>query len=409
VRIGGAVVIALAVLAALVAWLNVRGEDPVSLTVEPFRADTQHVERGAYLARAGNCMGCHTASGGAAYAGGRGIETPFGVVFASNITPDPATGIGPWTAAEFWRAMHNGRSRDGRLLYPAFPYPNFTQVTREDSDALYAYLRTVPAVVQANRAHALRFPYSTQAALAVWRALYFRPETFEPQPDKSAQWNRGGYLVRGLGHCAACHSSRGLLGATNAVDELAGGLIPMQHWYAPPLGLESEDDLVEILKTGVSARGAAMGPMAEVIFRSTQHLTQDDLRAMAVFLKDLPERELQPAPRAKVDHAVMLLGAKLYEDRCAACHGPQGQGTGRAIPPLAGNPSVTTASATNVLRSILLGGFAPTTVGNPRPYGMPPFGLDMNDNEVAAVASYIRGAWGNQAPAVSPFDVFKMR
>ncbi|HEY1226756.1 MAG TPA: cytochrome c, partial [Ramlibacter sp.] len=188
-------------------------------------------ERGAYLVRVGNCMACHTDRGGAAWAGGRAIETPFGTVYATNLTPDPKHGLGQWTAADFWRALHHGRSRDGRLLYPAFPYPNYTEVTREDADAMFAYLRTVPAVPRANTPHRLRWPYSTQAALAVWRTLYFRAGVYEPEGTQSAEWNRGAYLVRGLGHCAACHSARNALGASSDMMDLSGGLIPMQNWY----------------------------------------------------------------------------------------------------------------------------------------------------------------------------------
>jgi len=186
-------------------------------------------------------------------------------------------------------------------------------------------------------------------------------------------------------------------------------LIPSQNRYAPPLGFEHEDAIVEVLKTGVSTRGAAMGPMAEVVFRSTQYLSDADLGAMAAFLEDLPQSDAELARRSKPNHALMARGAKIYEDRCAACHGERGQGAANAYPPLADNPSVTMSLATNVVRAIVLGGFAPTIAGNPRPYGMPPFGQELNDNEVAAVASYIRGAWGNQAPAVSQVDVLQMR
>src|SRR5262245_56295960 len=238
-RIALLAVVALIGAIAIVAWLNVRGEDPIAATDE--RASTpEQLSRGAYLARAGNCSACHTDRGGLPYAGGRGIPTPFGTVYASNLTPDLKSGIGSWSAAQFWRAMHHGRSKDGRLLYPAFPYPSFTRVTREDADALYAYLRSVPPMKQVNRPHALRFPYDTQAALAVWRAMFFRPQAFEVQPGRSAEWNRGRYLVQGLGHCAACHSSRNALGATRLNPEFGGGLMPDETWYAPALADPSE-------------------------------------------------------------------------------------------------------------------------------------------------------------------------
>lgn len=412
-----AVVVVLLAAAALVAWLNVRGEQPLAAQRASAPASAQLLERGAYLARAGNCAACHTARGGPAFAGGKGIATPFGTIYAGNITPDPETGIGNWSAAEFWRAMHHGRSRDGRLLYPAFPYPEYTQVTREDSDALYAFLQSQPAVQQQNREHALRFPYNQQAALAVWRALFFSPGAFQPEPARSAEWNRGAYLVRGLAHCQTCHAPRNAFGATNGRLELGGGLIPMQNWYAPSLASPAEagvqdwpiEEIVQLLKTGDSPRGAAMGPMAEVVFSSTQHLNDEDLRAMAAFLKKLPQQAPPVAQAARAPQDMLELGARLYKNNCAQCHGEQGEGAGTAHSALAGHRTVTMASSTNVLRVILSGGFAPSTAGNPRPFGMPPFGQVLTDTEIAAVASYVRSAWGNAAPAVLPLDVQKVR
>ena len=222
----------LVVAVAAVVSLNLRGEESLQPS-QAFESTPELIAQGAYLARAGNCMGCHTRQGGTPYAGGRGIATPFGVVHTSNLTPDADTGIGNWSAAEFWRAMHNGRSRDGRLLYPAFPYPEYTQVTRADSDALYAYLHSLPAAVQANRPHALRFPYNTQAALAGWRALFFTPGSFVPEPRQTVEWNRGAYLVNGLGHCAACHTPRNALGASRPALAFGGGLIPVQNCMRP--------------------------------------------------------------------------------------------------------------------------------------------------------------------------------
>lgn len=415
VRSAAGAVIVLLLLAITVVWLNLRDEESVNAAAPPFIADAKMVERGAYLARAGNCIGCHTARGNAEYAGGRAVETPFGILYAPNITPDKQHGIGDWSSAEFWRAMHNGRSKDGRLLYPAFPYPNFTQVTRADSDAIYAFLRSLPPSATPNQPHALRFPYDLQLSLAVWRALFFSPGVYEARPDKSAQWNRGSYLVRGLGHCVACHSTRNLLGASSEDRELSGGQIPAQNWYAPSLvseheaGVASWDEaqVVDVLKTGVSQHRAVMGPMAEVVFRSTQYLSDEDLRAMAHFLRDLGQGEPKKVRRA--DPSQLVRGKKVYDDHCAACHGDQGQGAPGAYPALAGNRAVTMASSTNVIHAIMSGGFAPVTAGNLRPYGMPPFSQVLGDAEVAAVASYIRSSWGNEAPPVSTVDVLHMR
>jgi mono/diheme cytochrome c family protein len=411
----------LAGVAVGIAWLHPGAEAPPPAPGEPFAATPAQIARGAYLARVGDCAACHTDRGGAPYAGGKGIATPFGTVYASNLTPDDRTGIGRWTSAQFWRALHDGRSADGHLLYPAFPYPNFTEVTRADADALYAYLRTLVPAVRPNRAHALRFPYDTQAALAVWRALFFTPAAFEPQAGRSAQWNRGAYLVRGLGHCAACHSPRNAFGATSASLELSGGLIPMQNWYAPSLASPAEAgvatwppaEIVALLQTGLAPRGATMGPMAEVVHRSTQYLEAADAAAVAVFLRALPQTAPRPADWAPPPAPVRARGAAIYKDKCAGCHGPEGEGAaaggGIACVPLAGNRLVTMASPANLLHVLVDGGFAPTTTGNPRPFGMPPFGLQLNDAELAAVASYVRSAWGNEAPQIDPLDVVRVR
>ena len=413
--LGGVVLIALLV-AATVVVLNLRDEDGVSAT-SGAPSTPEQIARGEALARAGNCMGCHTARGGQPFAGGRGIVTPFGTVFSSNLTPDATTGLGAWTSAHFWRALHNGRSRDGRLLYAAFPYPNYTLVTREDSDALFAFLRSLPPTVRANQPHALRFPYDTQAALAVWRALYFRAAKFEPDAARSAEWNRGAYLVQGLGHCNACHASRNALGAPSSALDLGGGLIPMQNWYAPSLASAQEagvatwtsEQIVALLKTGVTAYASTLGPMAEVVAGSTQYLSDGDLAAMAVYLKAVPQAAATPQARASQTAGASGPGAKLYERHCAQCHGDAGEGAPGAYPALAGNRAVTIDPPANLVRVVLGGGFPPATAGNQHPFGMPPFATVLGNDEVAAVVSYIRAAWGNGAAPASPLDVNRYR
>ena len=408
---------AIGILAAVLVTLNLRGEEPLPAT-ESLQSTPELVQRGEYLARVGNCMACHTTQGGASYAGGRGIETPFGVVYSSNLTPDKARGIGAWTSAEFWRALHHGRSKNGRLLYPAFPYPNYTQVTRADSDAIFAYLQSLPAVAEPNRPHALRFPYSTQAALGVWRALFFSPSEPLAEPTQTAEYNRGAYLVNGLGHCTACHTPRNALGATTEARAFSGGLIPVQNWYAPALNAAHEagvkewrtEDVAALLQTGVAPQGSVLGPMAEVVFRSTQYLSDADARAMAVYLQGLPqqppaERAPPPAPPA----AAMARGAKVYEQHCAACHGDQGQGEPGAFPALAANRAVTLADPTNLVRVVLQGGYLPATAGNPRPHGMPPFQQVLSDEDIAAVTTFVRNQWGNQAPGVGTIEVYRAR
>ena len=386
----------------------------------PVSNKDEQLVRGEYLARAGNCMGCHTARGGQQYAGGRPISTPFGTIYSSNLTPDD-TGLGKWTQDDFWRAIHNGKSRDGSFLYPAFPYPNYTKITRADSDALFAYFQAQAPVKQENQEHDLRFPYNQRIMLAFWRTLYFRPGEFQPQASKSAEWNRGAYLVQGLGHCSACHTSRNALGGSIAEERLGGGMIPMQNWYASALtadkdaglGAWEEKDIVELLKTGVSQRGSVFGPMADVVSTSLQHLLTPDIQSMAVYLKSVPasvDNSVKRQPdSARADNDILKQGFKLYEQQCAACHGADGKGAPPAYPPLAGNRSLAVEVPMNPVRMVLNGGYPPGTAGNPRPYGMPPFGTTLSDSEVAAVVSYIRASWGNQGGPVSPDYVTRLK
>lgn len=412
-------------LAGAAAWmavvvLNRLDEAPLPAHEATVPATAQVIARGRYLARVGNCMACHTARGGREYAGGEGVQTPFGVVRAPNLTPHAANGLGAWTAAEFWRALHNGRARDGRLLYPAFPYQSYTHVTREDSDAIFAYLRSLEAVDSPRLAHALRFPYNTQAALAVWRALYFRPGG-GPAPAApsapNAQLNRGAYLVQGLGHCGACHTPRNALGAPLAGAPLAGGMVAGQGWYAPALDMPAEAGLAQwpageaaaLLQTGVSPRAGVSGPMAEVVFHSLQHWSDADIGAALAYLQALAQR---PAPERALDapsQAVLQRGGRLYERHCLDCHGRQGEGQPGAFASLAGNRAVLLRDPTNLVQVVLHGGYAPATAGNPRPHGMPPFIQTLSDEEVADVLSYIRNAWGNRADKVDTITANRVR
>lgn len=384
---------------------------PAAAAPAPAVNDAQ-VRQGAYLARIGNCASCHTAPQGAPYAGQRGIETPFGVVYSSNITSDVGSGIGAWSADDFWQAMHHGRSRDGRLLSPAFPYTSFSRMPRADTDALLAYLKTVPPVVQPNRAHALRWPLGTQPALALWRSLYFTPQEFVPDSGQSAQWNRGAYLVQGPGHCGECHTPRNVLGAMTG-DALSGAVMPVTNWLAPSLrdskaaGVAGDQEVAtaRLLRTGLAPHAQAQGPMAEVVQGGTQYLSDADIDAMLVYLGSLvlpthasPSQAPQPTVRSSA-------AAKLYQQHCAECHGDQGEGVAGAYPALAGSRAVQSAQANNLIYSVLRGGFAPVTAGNPRPYGMPPFLLTLSDAQVAQVLTHVRQSWGNQASAVDAQQV----
>lgn len=416
--VGSLLLMALAV--AVLAWRGSHTPPPADAPEAPALPPDDLVAQGAYLARAGNCLACHTAPGGAPGAGGLGVLTPFGTVFSTNLTPDPDTGLGRWREADFWQALHHGRSRDGRLLYPAFPYPYYTQVTRADAQALWAYFRSLPAVPQPRREPGLAWPYNLPFALSIWRGLYFRPGEFQPQAGQTAEWNRGAYLARGLGHCGACHDGRNPLGGPRGGAELAGESLPGAAWYAPSFhradeaGVQawSEAEVVALLRSGRSARGLANGPMAEVVQQGTSHLNPDDLGALATWLRQLP---LEASPRAETanfrpaDAATLASGRQLYERHCAECHGDEGRGVIGIYPALAGNRIVTMASPANLTRMVMEGGFGVTSDAQPRPFGMPPYGPLLDDAQLAALLSYLRSAWGHQAAPVDTVTVNRLR
>lgn len=390
----------------------------------PLAADS--VERGRELVVLADCKACHTERAGGAFAGGRSISTPFGTFFSPNITPDADTGIGVWNADDFWHALHNGYARGGAPLYPTFPYTNYTKISRSDSDAMFAYLRTIPPVRQVNREHDLAFPFNQRWLLLAWRALFFRPGVYETTASRSAEWNRGAYVVQGLAHCSACHEARNALGAIQSKDNPAGGLV--LNWYAPVLtnsgeaGVRTwnEGDIVTLLKQGQTnapgsaQRASTLGPMAEVVYESLQHAQEEDLHSIAVYLKSLPEsRPASGPPSARVpDSAIPGMldrGTHLYADHCARCHGDRGEGRAPAATALAGNRAVNMSSAVNPIRIVLYGGFPPGTEGNPRPFGMPPFLQTLHSDEIADVLTYVRTSWGNTASPVSANDVDRNR
>ncbi len=427
-RLGWVTLASLLVLALGVVWDNwgdLLGPHPQN-TALTAPASAAQIEQGRYLALAGNCMACHTTRGGAPFAGGRRIDTPFGGVYSSNLTPDEATGLGRWTAQDFWRAMHRGRSKDARLLAPAFPYNHTSVITRQDSDAIFAWLNTLPPVVQAQPAHTLVWPVGTQPALAVWRSLFFEPRPFQADKSQTVEWNRGAYLVQGLGHCAACHSPRNALGASGPVSDLSGGLMPVVNWYAPDLTRDAETgmastplpEIVRLLRTGASNTAQTSGPMGEVVQHSLQHLKETDLHAMAVYLQSRAHSTPQPAPAnaqpARISLQVATLGGKVYENQCLQCHGEQGEGMKTAsgevaYPALAGNRAVLLNAPTNLVQLVLYGGYGPATSGHPRPFGMPPAVLELQDRDIAAVLTHLRTHWGNQASEVTPLQVNRIR
>jgi mono/diheme cytochrome c family protein len=421
-RLSARIALAILVLAALAAagfYFLLPGTLPAVKSV-PKKASNDVISRGEYLARVGDCIACHTNPNGKTFAGGRAMATPFGNLYVPNITPDDETGIGRWNSAEFYRMLHTGVSRDGTLLYPAMPFTSYTQVTKEDSDAIFSYLMSIPPVKQKNREHDLRFPFNNRELLVGWRSLYFKEGTFTPEPDKSVEWNRGAYLVKGLGHCSMCHTAINALGGSSDSKAFEGGMIPNQNWYAPSLTSNREaglgnweiKEITDLLQTGVSHRGTVYGPMAEVVYNSLQYVTDEDIKAMAVYLKALPQKDSDAPASSQAkqpEPQVMAVGQRIFGAQCAVCHGEDGKGQPPAYPPLAGNQSITMASPVNSIRMVLNGGYSPGTFKNPRPHGMPPFSHILKDEEVAAVLTYIRVAWGNGGTPVDVSQVNDLR
>lgn len=382
------------------------------------------IARGEYLVKAANCVGCHTAQGGLPFVGGRILQSEFGEFVTPNITPDKQTGIGNWSADDFWQALHNGRGLNGKLFYPAFPFTNYSLISRADSDAMFAFFSQLQPISRENLDHKLSFPVNQRWLIGAWRALFFRPQTFAVDQQKSKEWNRGAYLVEGLGHCSACHSKRNFLGANQGSRDFSGGEMPKIFWYAPALANSLEtnlasaslDEVQTLLNAGRSSTNVVNGPMAEVVKNSLQYLSFEDSRAMAVYLKELPQEasaqpdaldralEKQGVSESEMN-SLIASGAKLYEKHCVECHGVDGEGMPLIYPKLKGNAAVLMSHQGNALRIVLAGGFAPSTKANPRPYGMPPFAPLLSDAEIALVSTYIRNAWGNRALPVLSSDV----
>jgi mono/diheme cytochrome c family protein len=437
-------IVALALLAALAGALlwALWGFDayyrqrPVNGTQIRQPPSSAQVERGQYLARVGNCVFCHTAPAGEMLAGGRPIQTPFGTVVSSNLTPDSAHGLGRWTQDDFWQALHLGLGPQGQRLSPAFPYTSYSRLTRTDADALWAYLQSVPAVPRSKTDTKMVWPFGTQTALGLWRAMYFRPyqnanESSAPVGADTVAWTRGRYLVEGLGHCQECHSPRDALGGMRDASRGTGAVLPGLPWYAPSLrdtaqaGTNDGPALQSFLQTGVGAGRFAAGPMAEVVLHGTQYLNDQDAQAMAVYLQSLvPNKPDGSRPHAHQDAntvrlassssiatagAAQVQGADIYKNNCADCHGDQGQGRESAYPALAGNRALLMDKPNNAVLSVLYGGFAPSTQGNAQPFGMPPFMLELSNAQIAQVLTYARSAWGNQAAAISELQVQAVR
>ena len=374
--------------------------------------------RGAYVAAAANCVSCHTREGGAAYAGGRALATPLGTIHSTNITPDRETGIGKWSREDLQRALREGVARDGRHLFPAFPYTFYTRLTDRDIADLYAYLRTLKPVryvpPENDRAFRIRWP------MATWKALNLEPGAYRPDPAQSAEWNRGAYLVQGPGHCGACHTPRDWSLAEQAADPLRGAVMRdevkgggVREWFAVDLRATAQglagwkaEHIVDYLAKGASARAGSFGPMNAVIANSTSRLRAEDLRAIAVYLRSLEGPDYAGNVAATEDGKA---GAPLYERHCRECHGPSGRGGPFDGPPLAGSAIVQGESAASLLNVVLHGSDRHEGIGSPAWEAMPAYANEMDDAELAALANYLRASWGNRAAPVTPADVARQR
>lgn len=385
------------------------------LHADPSGQSFADIERGRYLTAAADCDACHTdPADNRPFAGGRVIETPFGLVAAANITPDPETGIGNWTDQQFDNALRLGQRPDGSRLYPAMPYPYYTRMTAQDIQAIRSYLRTLTPVHHAVRTNRLPFPFNIRAAMRLWDALYFKPGVLESNPTQSAEWNRGAYLVEGPGHCAACHTPKNMLGGDRNKQRLRGYSI--QGWFAPDIsndpfsgiGKWSGRDIVDYLKSGHNRWAGAAGSMAEEVTHSSANLTEADLAAIATYLETQPGQTPSATPLSS-SNPTMAAGAAIYADLCSACHRQDGTGSEFLFPNLAASGATASRETTSIVRVILQGAATAATHDEPTGPAMPAYGWQLNDAQIASVATYIRNSWGHAAAATTPEEVHKAR
>jgi alcohol dehydrogenase (quinone), cytochrome c subunit len=384
--------------------------------------------RGEYLARAGDCVACHSVAGGKAFAGGLKMGTPLGTIYTTNITPDVETGIGGYTLQDFERALRRGIARDGHRLYPAMPYPSYAKLDDDDVQALYDFfMHAVPAVHQANKPSEIPGWLSMRWPLAIWDTLFTGGVGFTADPQHDSSWNRGAYLVEGLGHCGACHTPRGWAKQEKALDAGNANFLSganLDEWYSPSLrqdaltglGTWSPSDIVSFLRTGSNQHGSAFGSMRDVINNSTPYLNDDDLNAIADFLKSLPANGEQPKYVYDGATATALLagktdavGAALYAGNCQSCHRETGAAAPPFVPPLAGNPTVLDNDPASLI-NVVLNGTDPLVVkGRPDAYRMPQFREQLNNQQIADIVTFIRDSWGNHAASVSANEVGELR
>ena len=384
--------------------------------------------KGEYLARAGDCVSCHSVPGGKAFAGGLKMGTPLGNIYSTNITPDPETGIGNYSLADFGRAVREGIAKDGHHLYPAMPYPSYAKLTDADVAAMYNFfMKQVPPVHQANKPDEIPSYLSFRWPLAIWNLVFTSGGSYVDKSGHDATWNRGAYLVQGLGHCGACHTPRGVAWQEKALDDSSSDYLSgaeLDAWYAPDLrgdvrtglGGWSKDDIVAFLKHGHNRNGTAFGSMTDVLNNSTPYMSDSDLNAIAVYLKSLPATSSQQAvayndattTALRAGHATQP-GAAVYTGTCANCHGADGKGFAPYIPPLAGNPVVLEKDPSSLINLVLNASNPLVVEGTPDAYRMPEFRLQYSDQQIADVLSFIRNGWGNQAPAVTSAQVSDLR
>lgn len=391
-------------------------------------AVTPPVSRGEYLARAGDCVACHSVPGGKAFAGGLKMGSPVGVIYSTNITPDRETGIGDYALEDFDRALRRGVGKDGHHLYPAMPYPSYAKLSDDDVHALYDFfMKEVPAVHQANAKNEIPWYLGFRWPLAVWNAVFTSSGSYVAKPGHDAQWNRGAYLVQGLGHCGACHTPRGVAFEEKALDDSSSNYLagaPLDGWSAPNLrgnlrtglGQWSEADLAEFLKEGHNRDGTAFGSMIDVVNNSTPYLSDDDISAIATYLKSLPPSADQPAyaydnatTNALHSNESTQGPGALYAGHCASCHGTDGKGFSPYLPPVAGNPTVLDSDPSSLINLVLNGSVPLVVKGTPDAYRMPQFRIELTDQQIADVVTFIRAGWGNQATPVTASQVAELR
>lgn len=385
-------------------------------------ANEDTVERGRYLATAGNCSSCHTVPGAPPYTGGVPFATDFGTLYSTNITQDKNHGIGEWTEAQFQTALKHGIRPDGEYLYPAFPYTAYSKLSAADIAALYAYFQTLPAATTPSPANELSFPYSQRRLMQVWNWLYHKPGELKPREEKSPAWNRGAYLVEALGHCSACHTPRNWLGAERKELAYSGGeyldTIPngqRRPWFAidlsdshQGLGAWSVEQVEQYLKKGINDYATSFGPMNKVIERSTRHLTSEDIHAMAVYLKDIPAINPEDT-EPEVPAQITSKGATLYAIHCATCHLPTGKGSLDTGPSMIGNPVVQASNPASLINVILYGPELPEFSLNVQRSQMDGYQNLLTDSEIAALSNYMRNTWGNVAGVVTEEQVARQR